>query len=191
MRRRHFLARAAAIPALALDGFRSWARAAPDADPGQAIRRVRPGDPSWPSAANWDRLSRKVGGRLIKVQSPLEACRAAPDGGACNEVFRTLRNPYHIGDHPALTQTSGWVDGWTAAPSAYAVAAEETGDVVAAVNFAREQNLRLVVKGGGHSYQGTSNAPDSLLVWTRAMNRITLSDAFVAKARSGCRSMKR
>ena len=25
----------------------------------------------------------------------------------------------------------------------------------------------FVVKGGGHSYQGTSNAPDSLLVWTR------------------------
>ena len=29
--------------------------------------------------------------------------------------------------------------------------------------------LRLVVKGGGHSYQGTSNAADSLLVWTRSM----------------------
>ena len=42
--------------------------------------------------------------------------------------------------------------------------------MVAAVDFAREHNLRLVVKGGGHSYQGTSNAPDSLLVWTRRMN---------------------
>ena len=41
-----------------------------------------------------------------------------------------------------------------------------------AVNFARENNLRLVVKGGGHSYQGTSNAPDSLLIWTRHMNDI-------------------
>ena len=42
----------------------------------------------------------------------------------------------------------------------------ETADVIAAVNFARENNLRLVVKGGGHSYQGTSNAADSLLIWT-------------------------
>jgi FAD/FMN-containing dehydrogenase len=33
------------------------------------------------------------------------------------------------------------------------VAAETTDDVVAAVNFARNNNLRLVVKGGGHSYQ--------------------------------------
>ena len=49
------------------------------------------------------------------------------------------------------------------------------------MNFAREHNLRLVVKGGGHSYQGTSNAADSLLVWTRAMDAITLHDAFVAR----------
>jgi FAD/FMN-containing dehydrogenase len=43
------------------------------------------------------------------------------------------------------------------------VAAGTTEDVVAAVNFARAHQLRVVVKGGGHSYQGTSNAPDSLL----------------------------
>jgi hypothetical protein len=56
---------------------------------------------------------------------------------------------------------------------------------VAAVNFARENNLRLVVKGGGHSYQGTSNAPDSLLIWTRHMHDITLHDDFVPQ---GCRN---
>jgi FAD/FMN-containing dehydrogenase len=47
------------------------------------------------------------------------------------------------------------------------------------VNFARENNLRLVIKGGGHSYQGTSDAPDSLLIWTREMNGITLHHSFV------------
>ncbi len=51
--------------------------------------------------------------------------------------------------------------------------------MVAAVNFAREKRLRLMVKGGGHSYQGTSNAADSLLVWTRAMTEVTLHEAFV------------
>ena len=51
-------------------------------------------------------------------------------------------------------------------------------NVVAAIDFARDKNLRLVVKGTGHSYLGTSNAPDSLLVWTRAMNKVTLHDAF-------------
>jgi len=149
----------------------------------QNVRRVRPGDPKWPSAAEWEELNRKVEGRLIKVQWPLAGCRNAPGSTACNELFKQLKNPYYIGDQPGLTQTSGWVDAWTSAPSVYAVAATKTEDVVAAVNFACENNLRLVVKGGGHSYQGTSNAPDSLLIWTRAMNQITLHDAFVAK---GC-----
>ena len=57
--------------------------------------------------------------------------------------------------------------------------AHSAADVAAAVNFARDNKLRLVVKGGGHSYQGTSNAPDSLLVCTRAMNAVTLHDAFI------------
>ncbi len=147
------------------------------------LRRVRPGDPSWPSAANWERLNRQTGGQLIAVRSPLTDCGSAPQGEGCAETFNRLRNPYYLGDEVGLTQTLGWVDAWTSQPSAYAVAARRTEDVVAAVNFAREHRLRLVVKGGGHSYQGTSNAPDSLLIWTRRMNAITVHDAFVG---AGC-----
>jgi hypothetical protein len=111
------------------------------------MSRVRPGDAAWPSEASWDRLRRDVGGRLLEVRSPLQDCLEAPDGAACRDLFEGLRNPYFIGDHVGLTQTSGWVDAWTSAPSAYAVAARRTEDVVAAVNFARDNNLRLVVKG--------------------------------------------
>jgi FAD/FMN-containing dehydrogenase len=147
------------------------------------FRRNRPGDPSWPSAAQWDELNAKVGGQLTQVRSPLEACRSAPESAECAAVFRGLKNPWYIGDNTALTQTSGWVDAWTSVPSAYAVAARNAADVVAAVDFARTHRLRLVVKGGGHSYQGTSNAADSLLVWTRPMDRIEIHDAFVGQ---GC-----
>jgi FAD/FMN-containing dehydrogenase len=119
------------------------------------------------------------------VESPLAACESAPDGAACRLVIKNLQNPYFVGDQAGGTQTSGWIDAWTSVPSAYAVAVRNTADVVAAVNFARENNLRLVVKGGGHSYQGTSNAADSLLIWTRAMKNITLHDAFVAQGCAG------
>lgn len=145
-------------------------------------RRVRPHDPLWPSESKWDELSREVAGRLFRLRRPLVSCQDSANGGSCDEIFRQLNNnPYFIGDQPELTQTSGWVDAWTSTPSVYAVAAKRTQDVVAAVNFARDNNLRLVIKGGGHSYQGTSNAGDSLLIWTRAMNKITLHDAFVGK----------
>jgi FAD/FMN-containing dehydrogenase len=98
-------------------------------------------------------------------------------------VFKELKNPYFLGDEVGLTQSLGWVGAWTSQPSVYAVATKATADVVAAVNFARKNNLRLVVKGGGHSYQGTSNAADSLLIWTRHMNAIEMHDAFVG---AGC-----
>ena len=148
-----------------------------------AFRRSRPGDPVWPSDALWQDLKTQVGGQLVQVRSPLEACVAAPGGSACEAVFKGLKNPYYIRDHVALTQTSGWTGAWTSAPSAWAVAARRASDVAAAVDFARQHKLRVVVKGGGHSYQGTSNAADSLLVWTRSMDSIVLHDSFVGQ---GC-----
>ena len=152
------------------------------------FRRVRPRDPQWPSEERWKELNRAVHGNLIKIESPLDACKADGDGAACEALFQNLKNPYYIGDNPALTQTSGWLDAWRSEPSVYAVAAKQTSDVVAAVNFARDHKLRLVIKGGGHSYQGTSNAADSLLVWTKGMNDIVLHDNFVATGCNGKQS---
>jgi FAD/FMN-containing dehydrogenase len=150
---------------------------------GQPQARVRLGDPAWPSEAAWEKLSGEVEGRLIKVRSPLADCIGGSFDAACAQVFKELKNPYYLGDEVGLTQSLGWVGAWTSEPSVYAVAAKTTQDVVAAVNFARTNNLRLVVKGGGHSYQGSSNAADSLLIWTRHMNAITTHDAFVG---AGC-----
>jgi FAD/FMN-containing dehydrogenase len=179
MKRRRLLQFAAALPFLSLARWAEPARAA------AAFTRVRPGDSNWPSEASWDELRQAVGGRLIKVKSPLAACAEAPSDPACAQVFKELKNPYYLGDEAGLTQTLGWVDAWTSQPSVYAVAAESTSDVVAAVNFARKNRLRLVVKGGGHSYQGQSNAADSLLIWTRKMNAVALQDAFVGEGCAG------
>ena len=147
--------------------------------------RVRPGDPGWPSPATWEQLNRAVGGRLIRVNPLLAPCATAPDSTGCKDLLQELRNPYFIGEQAAGTQSSGWLDAWQSVPSAYAVPAHSTEDVVAAVNFARTHRLRLVVKGGGHSYLGGSNAPDSLLVWMRPMDAITLHDNFVPHGCAG------
>jgi FAD/FMN-containing dehydrogenase len=174
--RRRLLKISAALPFIG-----GLARGASAAAPLQV--RVRLGDPAWPSEASWDQLNHDVAGRLIKVRSPLADCVGGTPDAACEQVFKELKNPYYLGDEVGLTQSLGWVGAWTSEPSVYAVVAKTTQDVVAAVNFARTNNLRLVVKGGGHSYQGTSNAADSLLIWTRHMNAVTLQDAFVG---AGC-----
>ena len=147
--------------------------------------RVRPSDPAWPSAATWAKLKAQVEGNLIEVHPLFAACESAPDGADCLNALENVYNPFYIGDQPGGTQVCGWFDAWAPAPSAYAVKARNAADVAAAVNFARDNDLRLVVKGTGHSYLGTSNAPDSLLVWTRGMNAVRLHESFVGQGCAG------
>jgi hypothetical protein len=147
--------------------------------------RVRPGEPGWPDPAEWARLRRTVGGRLVKVESPFDGCADAPAGATCTELFQSLGNPFFIGDSVALTQTLVWTGAWTSAASKYAVVANGSADIAAAVNFARKHRLRLAVKGGAHSYIGGSNAPDSLLIWTRSMRTVELHDRFVPRGGEG------
>src|SRR6478736_4322713 len=146
--RRRLLHIAAAAPLFPVTWFSLLKRAAA-APTLKLSSRVRPGDPAWPSEERWNQLGQEVGGALIKVQSPLTACLAAPAAPACTQLFKSASNPYFLGDEVGLTQTLAWVDAWSSKPSTYAVAARTTNDVVAAVNFARQHNLRLVVKGGG------------------------------------------
>ena len=150
------------------------------------FKRVRPGEAGWPSEDRWREFGARVGGQLTRVTSPLDACRGlngGADKAACDAAFKGFKNPYFIRDNVALTQTTGWADAWASSPSAYAVDARNAQDVAAAVNFAREHRLRLVVRGGGHSYTGTSNAADSLLVRTRPMDQIVMHEAFLPQ---GC-----
>ncbi|MBV8836147.1 MAG: FAD-dependent oxidoreductase [Alphaproteobacteria bacterium] len=179
MNRRQLL-QTAALGALACLTPLRQAAAAPSAG---SVSRVRPGDAGWPSEAQWAQLGRAVGGRLSALTSALDVCRPGGDEDACRALFKSLKNPYAIGDDPRLSQTTGWIDAWSYTPSAWSVAARDAADVAAAINFAREHNLRLTVRGGAHSYLGTSTAPDSLQVWTRAINAIVMHDAFVG---TGC-----
>jgi FAD/FMN-containing dehydrogenase len=191
MDRRKFLKHAATLPALpALAPL--LGKLAPKPTPAASarpFRRIRPADPGWPTAAQWDALKRQVGGRLIPVADPFGPCKSAPaSSAACTERMAELKNQFWLSDQPGATQIAGWLDAWTSAPSVYAVAAKSAQDVAAAVDFAREHRLRLVVKGGGHSYLGNSNAPDSLLIWTHEMRAITIHDAFKPQ---GCPSAQR
>jgi FAD/FMN-containing dehydrogenase len=140
--------------------------------PAQAAHASATGDATyaWPSDEQWQQLNTQTGGRLAPVTVPqLSSAEAA----------QLLSNPLYLGDQPGLTQSSGWIDAWRSTPSAYVVRASSVGDVVAAVRFAKQHHVRLVVKGGGHSYLGGSNAHDSLLIWTRDLREIVVHDAFV------------
>jgi FAD/FMN-containing dehydrogenase len=156
----------------------------PAASPGEVPAcRCKPDQPCWPTAAEWEQLGSGLTGRLERPRAPFAACASDPSGAACAAALVSLKNPFELQERSGATQSTGWLDAWTAAPSAYAVVAESPADVAAAVSFARRHDLRLVIKGTGHDYLGRSSAPDSLLVWTHAMRKITVHDAFVPR---GC-----
>ena len=177
MQRRNLLKLGAALPLALSHPARLAARVM------SPFARVRPGDPYWPKPGEWDELRAAVGGNLLEPHALFAPCVADAGGAACADVVRNLRNPFYLGDEPGGTQVSGWLDAWTPAPSAYAVKARNAQDVARAVRFARTHNLRVVVKGAAHSYLGTSSAPDSLLIWTRALSEIHLHDGFIG---AGC-----
>ncbi|MGA7812104.1 FAD-binding protein [Caballeronia sp.] len=141
----------------------------PRAQATSASRYVQPDAEGWPDASQWAELNEAVGGRLSRLTLPDLSDPA---------IQTLLTNPFYIGEQAGLTQNSGWLDAWQSSPSAYAVAATSPADVATTVDFARRHNVRLVIKGGGHSYLGSSSAPGSLLIWTRPMNTIAIHDAF-------------
>lgn len=55
----------------------------------------------------------------------------------------------------------------------YAVNATEVDHIAAAINFAREKNVRLVIRNTGHDYLGRSTGAGSLAVWTHYLKDIT------------------
>src|SRR6266540_376931 len=126
----------------------------------------------------WTELSEQLGDRLIGVDSPLRVCVVDPDSAGCADALGKLQNPFFNEAEPGAFQTTGWLDGFVAEASPYAVAARTAEDVAAAVMFAREHGVRLAVKGTGHDYLGRSSAPDSLLVWTHHMRDVTVHDTF-------------
>lgn len=134
--------------------------------------------PTGAGSPDWGALAGQVGNRLAPVDWPLRHCLGEAPAKNCAAFFESARNPYFLGDNPALTQTLGWVDAWVSQPSERVLEASSAADIAAAIRFARDNKVPLVVKGGGHSYLGGSNAAGSLLIWTRRMNGIELHDLF-------------
>ena len=78
---------------------------------GQALAQSGRLPVDWASGYAWLRLRRALGRRLFRVTMPdLES----------ETGRRLLASPSALGDEAALTQSSGWVDGWRSEPSLYA-----------------------------------------------------------------------
>ncbi|KAI8965338.1 FAD-binding domain-containing protein [Daldinia sp. FL1419] len=158
------------------------ASAAVSLDDGGPDCREYPGSPDWPLEEEWSRFNRSLGGALIKGVPPAAVCYDGPykDEAACTYLMRNATlTRFYIND--PVTQLSEWPEGDTChAPfgqqtggnctqgafPVYVVNATAVRQIQMAVNFARNKNLRLVIKNTGHDFVGRSVGFGSLSIWT-------------------------
>ena len=158
--------------------------------------KAEPGSNAWPRDAEWAALNNSLSGRLLKPSPPGAVCHPNQPTfnlAACPAVqLGWLTTAWHS-DNPVSVPENNWVND-TCLPNPldtcsgegypiYVVNASCAEDVKKGVDFAREKNVRLIVKGTGHDYLGRSSAPNSLSIWTRHLQGLTFHDGFKPK---GC-----
>ena len=126
-----------------------------------------PGSKDWPSDAEWAQLNRTLSGRLLKPSPPGAVCHADQstfDTEACSIVQAGWNTTiWHTND--PVSSVLNNVNNDTCLPEPtdpcngegypiYVVNATSADDVKKGVDFARENNIRLIVKATGHDYMG-------------------------------------
>ncbi|CAK7229297.1 hypothetical protein SCUCBS95973_007173 [Sporothrix curviconia] len=153
--------------------------------------KVYPDDPAWPTDSRWQALNQAVQGRLTKFVPPGAVCyptygnASTANADACTAVKANWTNANWIVDQAAQTFSGFWSnDSCSAGDScgaktctqglspAMIVTANNQFDVQVSVNFARIQNLRLVIRNTGHDYLGRSTGFGSLTLNTHKLNNI-------------------
>ncbi|KAF2137409.1 uncharacterized protein K452DRAFT_353552 [Aplosporella prunicola CBS 121167] len=153
--------------------------------------KCTPSDPCWPSDSQWATLNTTLSGRLIHTHLPAAVCyRSNPayNQSACTALYPEWTTPeFHSADPASIpaphvagnTCNPIYENGTSIAgdPDAgkkgctigeyppYVVNATGAADVQAAVRFATEHSLRLIVKNTGHS-SGRVVGKGALSIWT-------------------------
>ncbi|KAL2162840.1 hypothetical protein VTH06DRAFT_6676 [Thermothelomyces fergusii] len=148
-----------------------------------------PGDACWPSASAWNSLNETVGGRLIATVPLAEACHDPNyDAERCQVLRDGWQNPAtHMDDSASIMApffANQSCDPFTS-PSkpctlgnyvVYAVEAQSAADIIAAVKFAKQNNIRFVIRNTGHDYLGRSTGAGALSVWTHKLDSIEFKE---------------
>lgn len=125
-----------------------------------------PNDASWPSISQWNALNESLSGRLLHPSPPALACHSSePDSNeTCLDIQDSWTTfPFHQDDPVSTAWNNMNNDSCLPNKSApcsglgypvYVVNATSAAHVKLAIDFARENNLRLNVKASGHDYLG-------------------------------------
>ncbi|TDZ39238.1 FAD-linked oxidoreductase apf9 [Colletotrichum spinosum] len=155
-----------------------------------------PDRPCWPAPKEWGRFNSSVNGRLIRSVPPAAPCYGpARDASACEAVTKDWTSstfhasqptgydyPLNAACPPAPLSANAPLANCTIGNSpVYAVDVAEEGDISTAIHFAKDNNLRLVIKSTGHDFLQRSTGFGSLSIWLQNYRKgFTFHDDFQA-----------
>jgi hypothetical protein len=138
-----------------------------------------PSSPRWPTKSDWVQLNQTIGGHLLAALPPAIVCdktKAQYSAGQCAALGKKW---FVVDTHiqsPVSLQEPNWQQD-SCLPSVvyngtcdlhpfpkYTVNASSSQDIVGAVKFSQEHNLRISIKNTGHDYLGRlipSTLPDT------------------------------
>jgi FAD/FMN-containing dehydrogenase len=103
---------------------------------------------------------------------------------AVKELGESLSGPVMLSGHPQYDAARTIWNGMHDKRPALIARCLDSDDVSQAVTFARDNNLLVAVRGGGHSWPGKSVCDGGLMIDLSQMNRITV-DSATQRARAG------
>ena len=158
------------------------------------------GQPCWPDENEFATLASQLSQPLLHPLPPESACYppSTPSGNCSVAIANSTDGNWHS-DQPGsmqntnfetfifqnntisacyLNTTLGIPCGQGSVPP-IGVDARSASDVQAAVNFAKQHNLKVVIKNTGHDYLGRSTARGGFLIWTHFMKEILYNSIFI------------
>lgn len=170
----------------------------------------QPGQSCWPSLQQWDAFNKTVSGRLktpVMLGSPCFPSSKDYNKEVCAEVLGQYGNGTFRETTFGSTQFTQWES--CGAENCYPglvqpqastcslgrisplfVDALEPSDISATIAFAKQHNIRIVLKNTGHDYLGRSAAANTLGLRTHSMKNMTFASSFSAKNCSAASNKK-
>ncbi|KAI1400902.1 FAD-binding domain-containing protein [Hypoxylon fuscum] len=160
------------------------------------------GDECWPSIDSWAELNSTVGGNLVVDVPPGASCYntfegplgtiSTYDAAACADVTAMFSDELWSTEHPTAALWTYFTND-TCRPTAnptesctlgyygvYVIVAQTRDHIKAGVDFARENNLRLIIRNTGHDFIGRSTGWGALVINTHSFQDVEFTTEYNA-----------
>ncbi|CAG8161342.1 unnamed protein product [Penicillium salamii] len=174
--------------------------AAASLDPGYDCR---PGQKCWPTTRQWQQFNATIDGHLFETVPIAASCYNNSlhyEKAACQVVEEYYGDSISRGTHFGQTYWLNWETcGQTGCAlletdpsellygtcslgrlSSYYVDVREASHISAALQFAKDHNIRISIKNTGHDFYGRSSVPGTLAIWTHNLDTMKFSSKFTA-----------